>query len=184
MFVKSSIPPTASSQPTVNLIRNIVPSPRAPVATGLRHDRWDWHILDNLIRPFEQVDVQTSRHMPSDMAVEWPDTGVVRVDMDDDVAGFGVTDGDGQDLHVSSLRVRGVDDGAVSNSCTTVFARCSPFPITVAVLGLLGSRAGIAKTEEAKKESPSNNRPAIVFNNEIMKQPPNRKTPVGECVGL
>lgn len=54
--------------------------------------------------------------MPSDVAVERPDTGVVSVDLDDNVAWHGVADSDRQDLYVSSLRVRGVDNGAVPDS--------------------------------------------------------------------
>lgn len=71
-------------------------------------------VLGDVVRPLEDVDVKTSRHVPGDVAVERPDTGVVKIELHNDVRGrrTGVS-GRRQNVDVATLRVAGVGDNAV-----------------------------------------------------------------------
>ena len=43
---------------------------------------WNWKLLDTVV-VFEDIRIKATREMPSDMAVERPNTRVVRVPLDD-----------------------------------------------------------------------------------------------------
>jgi hypothetical protein len=77
-----------------------------PVATCLRNRSRHAHFL-HLLRLLEQVDVHALGCVPGDVAVHRPHTGVVELDLYNEVA-LGP-----DELDIATLRVAGVDDGAV-----------------------------------------------------------------------
>jgi hypothetical protein len=104
--------------------------PGRPIAARLRRDGRELQVVLDLSGVFEDVDVEAGRDVPSDVAMERPDAWVVGVDLNDNVRGFGVADRHWQKLHVASLRVLAVRDGAVecsgplSKNVPTVVSEC------------------------------------------------------------
>lgn len=68
--------------------------------------------LRNLVRSLHDIDVQPSRHVPCDVAMERPHTWVVRDELNDNVA-RGAGHGALNQLHITSLGVGLMDNGAV-----------------------------------------------------------------------
>ena len=78
-------------------------SPRGPIPTRLRHYRGDVHVFLDLIRVFEEVDVEACGDVPGNVAVEGPDSWVIGVDLNDDVSGLRIAHCDWKELHVASF---------------------------------------------------------------------------------
>lgn len=106
---------------------------RRPVTTCLRHDGRNLPLGDE-VGPLHGVDVQARGHVPRDVAVEGPDARVVGVVLDDEMTGSGRGTGL-QDLDIPSLRVRGMDGGAVPRAGSFVH---DPEVVSVEVHGVGG----------------------------------------------
>jgi len=84
-----------------------------PVAAGVKDVLCELE-LGNVIGTLHHVDVETARYVPGDVAMEWPDTWVVHVDLTDHEA-------TGNELlGITTLRVLRVDDGSVPFTDTLV----------------------------------------------------------------
>lgn len=69
-------------------------------------------------RSFQDIDIETTGDVPRDVAVQWPHSRVVCVELDYDVGrGVGAY-GVWKDLDVAPLGVTGVGDGAVPGTCS------------------------------------------------------------------
>jgi hypothetical protein len=122
-------PQLSSSQSTINLINNSPPRKLTPIPTTLRHHPRNLHFLD-ILRSFQNTNVQPSRHMPSNMAMKRPHAWVVLVDLQYHIGGcvcvFGGLDPD----CVAALGVGRVGD------CVVVFAEafCEDVPMIVVLV--------------------------------------------------
>lgn len=76
----------APLQPRINLVRNMSTSPSTPIPTRLRHNARNIHIL-HIIGSFQNTHIQARAHVPRDVAVEWPHSRVVGVDLQHQSAG-------------------------------------------------------------------------------------------------
>ena len=86
-----------------------------PVTACLRDGGWDNALLDQ-IDLLHGIDVETCAHVPSNVAVKRPDTGIVGVVLNDQVRRHdGTVDyaRGQQDLHISSLRVLDVSNSTI-----------------------------------------------------------------------
>jgi hypothetical protein len=121
---------TSPSQPTINLINNNPTRKITPISTTLRHHPGYLHLF-NILRPFQNTNVQSSANMPSNMAMKGPHARVILIDLEDYVSRgigvFGCLHPDG----VAALGVRGVGDEVV------VFAEtfCEDVPLECQRLG-------------------------------------------------
>jgi hypothetical protein len=109
--------PEARSQPRIDLLRQILTTPRRPVATRLRHRRRELDLLD-LLGVRDSIHIQAAGHVPSHVAVERPHAGVVGFDLHDHVRRCAVGLGVVQNVHVAALWVLWVDDAAVPFAVT------------------------------------------------------------------
>lgn len=89
----------ASLQTRIDLVHNSSVGECSPVTASLSHDIWDLHLVGDIRRVDHQVDVHTLADVPSNVTVEGPDTPVVKLDLDDEVA-VGLNE-----LGVAALRV-------------------------------------------------------------------------------
>ena len=83
-----------------------------PIAASLANGVWDDSLRD-LVRSLHDVDVQSAGHVPCDVTMEGPHTWVVRDELDHNKARSGRVQRALNDLHITSLRVGLVDNGAV-----------------------------------------------------------------------
>lgn len=82
-----------------------------PVSTRLHHRLRDDTLLDK-IGLLHDIDVETRTDVPCDVAMQWPDPWVVSVVLDDYVGGSGARRRL-NDLHVATLRIAYMSDGAI-----------------------------------------------------------------------
>ena len=87
-----------------------------PVTARLRNSSGDHALLDQ-ISLLHHVDVQPARDVPSNVAMERPNSRVIGVVLDDHMRGHGWRAWLNQ-LHVSALRILDVIDGAVPGTRT------------------------------------------------------------------
>ena len=85
-----------------------------PVTARLRNSSGDHALLDQ-ISLLHHVDIQPARDVPSNVAMERPNSRVIGVVLDDHMRGHGWRAWLNQ-LHVSALRVLNVIDGAVPST--------------------------------------------------------------------
>lgn len=89
----------ASLQTRVNLVHNSSVGECSPVTASLSHDIWNLHLVGDIRRVDKQVDVHAFADVPGNVTVEGPDTPVIKLDLDDEVA-VGLNE-----LGVATLRV-------------------------------------------------------------------------------
>lgn len=95
----------------INLIDDIPIRIRLPIHTSLLHNIRNLALLRDIIRPLQEMGIQTPTNMPSDVTVERPNTWIICVVLEDKVA-IGT-----HHLDISALWVRRVND-----SCSVVIA--------------------------------------------------------------
>jgi hypothetical protein len=61
-------------------------APRVPVIAGLGHDVGDFHVVDEIVGAFKDRPDKAGRQVPCDVTVEWPDTRVVLVPLQNNIA--------------------------------------------------------------------------------------------------
>lgn len=106
-------------QPRINDIRDCRVGVGIPITASLS-DGVGNDSLRDLVRSLHDVDVQTSRHVPCDVAMERPHTWIVRHELNDNVA-RGTCHRTLDDLHITSLRVGLMDNGAIP--CADTFGQ-------------------------------------------------------------
>jgi hypothetical protein len=107
---------TADLQARVDLVRCDDGREDLPVVTGILDCLWDLDLLD-IIWALEDIDIETGGHVPCDVAMQWPDTGVVSLKLDHSVSWrAGVWIGFAQDLNVTTGWVGWVGDGSIPNA--------------------------------------------------------------------
>lgn len=93
------IPPPSPLQPRINLINNRSTSPRSPRITKRINLTRRLDQARDISRPLKHIQVQTTRDMPRDVAMKRPNTGIISLDLNSDVAIRT------HHLHISSSRV-------------------------------------------------------------------------------
>lgn len=104
----------AKLQTRVNLVDNSRVSVISPITASLRHDIWNLHLVGDIRRVNEQVDVHALANVPGNVTVERPETPVVKLDLNNEVA-VGL-----DELSIATLRVRRVCDGDTVPSSETL----------------------------------------------------------------
>lgn len=83
-----------------------------PSALAILEFLWDGQFLD-VIWALEDVDVQASAHVPGDVTMQWPDTGIILVPLENNVAGCTVGQTSLHQLDITTLGVVCMGDGSV-----------------------------------------------------------------------
>ena len=97
----------------VDLVHNVALSlPSFVRGTGVFNALWNLQFLD-VVGPFKNVDVKACTHMPSNVAVEWPDTWVVLIELNHNVGWHGGGLGSVHQENVATLRVECILDFAI-----------------------------------------------------------------------
>lgn len=107
---------TAYLQTGIDLVRSDGSSEDLPVVTSVLDCLRDLDLLD-VIWTLQDVDIKTGRDVPGDVAMQWPDTGVVCLELDHGV-GWGASIGVGfaQDLNITAGWVGWVGDGSIPDA--------------------------------------------------------------------
>jgi hypothetical protein len=120
-------------QATINLINHIIIRIRRPIPTRLLHNQRNLIILTlNIRRPLQNIGIQPRTNMPGNMAMEWPNTWIIRRELHHhmskcsnllDISSLwvvGICEGCSvpvsrsfvQDLHVMTVEMHGVCSGS------------------------------------------------------------------------
>ena len=94
-------------QPRVDLINHMVRSECIPIITRLLHHIWQFYLRD-ILRLFDSIDIQASADVPSDVTMEWPNTRIVGLVFNDQVACLGLRLPPGHNLDITPDWVRRV----------------------------------------------------------------------------
>jgi hypothetical protein len=89
----------------INLVYNSGVGVCRPITAGLSHDIRNLHLVGNIRRIDQQVDVHAFADVPGDVTMEGPDTPVVKLDLDNEEP-VGL-----DKLSVTTLRVIRIGDG-------------------------------------------------------------------------
>jgi hypothetical protein len=111
--------PASHLQSRVNLVNSIRLSEDTPVIASLRNSRRNVVALD-ISWSLNNIDIQTSAHVPCNVAMERPDTWVISLELDDDVGwDWWASCWEScllEDLGITTSWVLGVGDDAVPGS--------------------------------------------------------------------
>lgn len=114
LFVEQPLYPYLQTR--VDLINHVVPCECAPIAAGLGHDGWYRHLVPDVCRSLQDIEIETSADVPRYMAVTRPHSWVIHVKLDHDVCRHGGALSFLYNLDIPSERISSVGDTSVPST--------------------------------------------------------------------